>query len=305
VVSAPTSGQLELATRPGVAVMSFTQADIDAGSLVYVHDGSAATADSFEFMLSDASGANVGPIAFALNISQLPSPAPPLTDLLDAAAAEDEEEAASDDASTDSPTLETDSEEADAQETKSDDVFAPRVVVLEARTTIPWAPNGTPVTDTPSFETERAGDLLVGARSDRTDSLEGRDVSRAARLLMGVEADVKQAIEAVREAIESDGRGAEEANAILIQRTESLALAVGAGLMTALLRSASLSAVAISSLPLWNRFDPIVVLALDDEQRAELARELEFARKMEDETSAVGRMLDAENDETEATREVR
>ena len=34
------SGQLELAGNPGVAVTSFTQAQIDANQVVYVHDGS-------------------------------------------------------------------------------------------------------------------------------------------------------------------------------------------------------------------------------------------------------------------------
>jgi Tol biopolymer transport system component len=56
VTSAPANGQLELTTNPGVAISSFTQAQIDAGEVVYVHDGSETTADSFGFTVDDGQG---------------------------------------------------------------------------------------------------------------------------------------------------------------------------------------------------------------------------------------------------------
>ena len=53
VTSGPTNGQLELTTNPGAAITSFTQDDIDANRVVFVHDGTQATSDSFSFLLAD------------------------------------------------------------------------------------------------------------------------------------------------------------------------------------------------------------------------------------------------------------
>ena len=58
VASQPAVGQLELSTDPGSAISSFTQDDIDAGRLIYVHDGSESD-DSFSFTVSDGSGGMV------------------------------------------------------------------------------------------------------------------------------------------------------------------------------------------------------------------------------------------------------
>ncbi len=55
IMSAPVEGQLELTTNPGVAVGTFTQADIDNGDLVYVHTGASDVIDSFDFTVSDGS----------------------------------------------------------------------------------------------------------------------------------------------------------------------------------------------------------------------------------------------------------
>jgi trimeric autotransporter adhesin len=50
----PVNGQLELTTNAGVAITSFTQADIDAGLVIYVHDSSETLSDSFDFTVNDA-----------------------------------------------------------------------------------------------------------------------------------------------------------------------------------------------------------------------------------------------------------
>lgn len=49
----PDHGQLEHADAPGVAITSFTQAEVNAKTIVYVHDGSVTTSDQFRFRLSD------------------------------------------------------------------------------------------------------------------------------------------------------------------------------------------------------------------------------------------------------------
>jgi hypothetical protein len=51
VTTPPTAGQLELSTNPGVAITSFTQADLENNRVRYVH--SMGTPDSFEFSLAD------------------------------------------------------------------------------------------------------------------------------------------------------------------------------------------------------------------------------------------------------------
>ena len=53
VSGSPAHGHLELSTAPGIAVSAFTQNDLDAGRVVYVHDGSETTSDSFAFTVSD------------------------------------------------------------------------------------------------------------------------------------------------------------------------------------------------------------------------------------------------------------
>ncbi len=53
VTSAPPNGYLELSTNPGVAITNFTQADLNAGLVRYVHDNSNTTTDSFTFTVTD------------------------------------------------------------------------------------------------------------------------------------------------------------------------------------------------------------------------------------------------------------
>jgi hypothetical protein len=59
-IASPLNGQLELTTASGVAITTFTQAEIDAGCVVFVHSGAAAMSDSFTFTVSDGAGGTVG-----------------------------------------------------------------------------------------------------------------------------------------------------------------------------------------------------------------------------------------------------
>ena len=65
----PTYGRLELTTAPGVSATTFTQADIDSNRLVYVHDGSETTSDSFTFTVGDGAGGALGPTTMTLTIT--------------------------------------------------------------------------------------------------------------------------------------------------------------------------------------------------------------------------------------------
>ena len=56
VVTAPANGHLAFSTAPGTPITAFTQADIDAGLLEYVHSGSETTNDDFTFTVGDSLG---------------------------------------------------------------------------------------------------------------------------------------------------------------------------------------------------------------------------------------------------------
>ena len=61
--------RLELTTAPGVAITSFTQADINAGRLVYVNNGANSTSDSFTFTVSDGAGGTIGATTFNITVT--------------------------------------------------------------------------------------------------------------------------------------------------------------------------------------------------------------------------------------------
>lgn len=64
----PAYGRLELITAPGITATTFTQADIAASRLIYIHDGSEPTSDSFTVTVNDGTGGAVGPTAVTLTI---------------------------------------------------------------------------------------------------------------------------------------------------------------------------------------------------------------------------------------------
>lgn len=80
VTNGPTNGQLELTTNSGVAITSFTQDDIDNNRLIFVHNGTQATTDSFDFSLADGGedGATPAVGAFNFNVTNV-NDAPVLT----------------------------------------------------------------------------------------------------------------------------------------------------------------------------------------------------------------------------------
>ena len=77
VTAGPANGQLELTGDPGVAITSFTQADLDAGQVVYVHGGGSDTADSFTFSVNDGDGGSVTGQTFDITVSNT---IPPIID---------------------------------------------------------------------------------------------------------------------------------------------------------------------------------------------------------------------------------
>ena len=79
VTAGPSNGQLELDDDPGNAITSFTQQQLDAGEIKYVHDGSETTTDSFTFSVQDDE--NAGPTNQVFNITVNPINDAPSLDL--------------------------------------------------------------------------------------------------------------------------------------------------------------------------------------------------------------------------------
>jgi cytoskeletal protein CcmA (bactofilin family) len=59
-VSNPINGCVALLNDKGTAVTNFTQADVEAGRVLFVHDGSAGQSANFDVMVADDSGATSG-----------------------------------------------------------------------------------------------------------------------------------------------------------------------------------------------------------------------------------------------------
>ena len=59
-VSNPTNGYVALAASPVTPVSSFTQADLEAGKVVFTQDGSSAPSASFDTVVTDAKGGTSG-----------------------------------------------------------------------------------------------------------------------------------------------------------------------------------------------------------------------------------------------------
>ena len=59
-VSKPVNGFVALSSKPKSSVTKFTQADLESGHVLFVHDGSQSGKGAFEVVVSDAKGANSG-----------------------------------------------------------------------------------------------------------------------------------------------------------------------------------------------------------------------------------------------------
>ena len=73
ITTPPVNGQLERITGPGVAITSFTQSEVNLGQIIYVHDGSETTGDTFAFSLADGGEDGAGPVVGSFDITVIPS----------------------------------------------------------------------------------------------------------------------------------------------------------------------------------------------------------------------------------------
>jgi hypothetical protein len=97
------------------------------------------------------------------------------------------------------------------------------------------------------------------------------------------------ALDRMRRDLHEDTRGTRTEGGV--QATvETISIAFSGALVAIALRSSALWAAALSSLPLWRRIDPLMVLGLSDEERRKLEDQQREARSKEG--SEVGRVLD-------------
>ncbi len=59
---------MALSSAPSVAITSFTQSEVDSGSVIYVHDGGQSTSDSFAFTCDDGTGTTSSGV-FAISVT--------------------------------------------------------------------------------------------------------------------------------------------------------------------------------------------------------------------------------------------
>ena len=125
-------------------------------------------------------------------------------------------------------------------------------------------------------------------------------LSRIANILRGVDVPLDAVLDELRIEVQADAEAHLELLHAWVLRGESLIMALSTGLVAILLRSSALWAVALSSLPMWRRLDPVAVLGMSSDRRRSRADEVRFAEMLEDETTGVGKLLDEETDEDDA-----
>jgi len=102
-----------------------------------------------------------------------------------------------------------------------------------------------------------------------------------------------QALDRIRQEMTDDARQLADEHQITVSAAEGFALMLSLGWLGLLLRGGSLAAIALSSLPMWRRVDPLAVLAISEEERLRREQDLQNARKLEDQTdTGVGNLLD-------------
>ncbi|MCD8496766.1 MAG: FecR domain-containing protein [Alphaproteobacteria bacterium] len=72
VTSGPSNGHLAFSGAPGAAITTFTQADIDAGIVIFVHDGSETLSDSFDISLTDGGEDGAAAVNATISVNVTP-----------------------------------------------------------------------------------------------------------------------------------------------------------------------------------------------------------------------------------------
>ena len=252
-VSGVTHGYFALASNPGVAIASFTQADIAAGRVQFKHDGSS-LAPAFQVLVADPSGGSAGPvaamIAFSVGGAPLGGAAPsapppaaptPIEPIAASAAATVVSASPRATAFTRAPTEPPiDGGGGDSEE----NVVAP--------------PSGASAS---SFEKRMVAEIqFAGVRAD-TDAVESKPL-RSEIEVEPVRAEMQ--VIPTRHNLELDEERSRVEVVLNSVRITGLAFSVGAVWWAA--RAAGLMASLLASSPAWRHVDPLPVLGRDDDE---------------------------------------
>ena len=256
VTTSPVNGRLELTTAPGVAITSFTQADINAGRLVFVHNGAVSTNDSFIFTVNDGVGGMIGATTFTFTVTPFAPPPPP-----------------------------------------PPPPPGPGPVPGPVPVPVPGPPGPPPVgVVTPVLQPPPVLVTVVGATDDpaRRVAMPSRKFARVEQpdivleepsvlSLEPLSLPVKKMLDVGHKLAERLTRLADDLERAMQERenqtrlfgrvTSFSGVALSAGFVMWLLRSGSLLASFLVSMPAWRRFDPLPVLGLGGQDRRKRARE--------------------------------
>ncbi|MCP5067600.1 MAG: hypothetical protein GY946_13635, partial [bacterium] len=89
-----------------------------------------------------------------------------------------------------------------------------------------------------------------------------------------------------REVLESEASDRDSEDWVM-QSVQGVAMAMTTGVFALLMRGGSLFAMAVSSIPMWKRMDPLMILSLSDADRHDLASTQRAAEKAERDLEAV------------------
>ena len=161
---------------------------------------------------------------------------------------------------------------------------------------VTWNPislDSSEVTVPASQESSGSEELIHEVRRDPLAYTE-RAAAAEGRFAIVRNQQMMKALDQLRQEMTEDAELMAGEREAIVSGAEEVALAFSAGLLGILLRGSSLAAVALTSLPVWRRVDPLAILALTDEERKRREEELRSARETEDSSEeAVGRLLDA------------
>jgi hypothetical protein len=258
-VSSVSNGRFERASAPGVAITSFTQAELVAGDIVFVHDGGE-LAPSYSVTVSDgalsdgpsAVGVSYTPVAKVSGIevfgTVLPpeAPAPPGDNTLPAPSV----------AVSLAPLPEVAAAAPQAHET-------PLVIDLGRGRGL--------------RELSGSGRLRVVADAHH-DTSDAPAWQNPLRVLLA-KLNLERAFDVVDGDMHRHANAGERHEFRLAATFAGAVIALSAGLVAFLLRAGSLFAALVASLPAWQRFDVLSVLVLSEKERND--REQAIARAAE------------------------
>ncbi|MGH7895589.1 MAG: tandem-95 repeat protein, partial [Candidatus Binatia bacterium] len=259
VVGAIANGRFELAAAPGVAVTSFTQAQIQGGLVRFVHDGSG-QAPSFSIYVTDG-GIGIGP--FAANISFTGGSGFLVTPLTPAAGGSAPASGLLPAAVAVVPTGASDAGAASflrgPTEPPSGGADTEDAPVEPPATIVARIPGGTVLQDKVLIPDSRLPGVRIESEIIATKPL------RAEIQVEPMRAEMEVLPIGDEETLDLDDEDRQRIEIVLNSvRISGLALSVGAVWWAA--RAAGLVASLISVTPAWRHVDPLPVLGRDDEE---------------------------------------